>query len=152
MGVRRYRAAGGVVIDDRPTGSLPGPRMLLLERPSRGEVRLPKGHIDPGEEPLQAALRETREETGYAALEVLDDLGAQTVEFDHQGDRVIRDEHYYLLRLLSGQQIPRPPEDEAQFRVRWLPLEQAPQALTFAAEQEVARRAVQRYRALQTGS
>lgn len=147
MGIRRYRAAGGVVVDDAILAT-DGPLMLLLDRPSRGEVRLPKGHIDPGEDPLETALREVREETGYADLVVLDDLGSQRVEFDYQGDHVIRDEHYYLMRLASPARSPRPPEDEAQFQVRWVPLYQAPQELTYPAEQEMARRAVQRYQAL----
>ena len=42
MPKKRYLAAGGVVIHDG--------RMLVLDRPSRGEVRLPKGHIEGGED------------------------------------------------------------------------------------------------------
>ena len=42
MAERRYAAAGGVVVD--------GDRMLVLERPERNEVRLPKGHVEPGED------------------------------------------------------------------------------------------------------
>ncbi|WP_119421171.1 NUDIX hydrolase [Desertibaculum subflavum] len=41
---------------------------FLLVRPKRGgaEWVLPKGHIEAGEGPEQAALRETAEETGFA--------------------------------------------------------------------------------------
>ena len=51
-------------------------KLLVLERPARGEVRLPKGHVEPGEAPREAALREVREEAGYADLEIVADLGA----------------------------------------------------------------------------
>jgi len=88
--VVRYRAAGGVVVD--------GERVLVLRRPGRGEVRLPKGHIDPGETPRAAALREVGEESGYADLEIVADLGTQTVEFDWDGRHYVRDEHYFLMQ------------------------------------------------------
>lgn len=134
----RYSSAGGVVID--------GGRMLVLDRPSRQEVRLPKGHIEPGEEPAVAAIRETYEESGYADLVIVCDLGSQVVEFDHEGRHYIRTEHYFLMELASRRQIERSPTDATQFQVRWIPADQAPDGLTFAAEQSVARRAIAAYR------
>ncbi len=43
---------------------------------NRYELAFPKGHIEPGEEPLAAGNRELQEETGYAAkrLELLDSV------------------------------------------------------------------------------
>lgn len=115
--------------------------MLLLDRPSRGEVRLPKGHIDPGESAAETALRETEEESGYADLEIVEDLGRRVVEFDFDGRHVIREEHYFLMRLRSEMQTPRNAKDHAQFEVMWVALADAPAQLTYAAEQEVAARA-----------
>ena len=134
-----YIAAGGVIIDDG--------RMLLLDRPSRGEVRLPKGHIDPGEDAEETALRETTEETGYVDIEIVEPLGRHVVEFEYEGMRVVRTEEYFLMRLRSDALIVRSPKDEAQFHVRWEPIESAPAQLTYAAEQAVARKAVQLYHA-----
>ncbi|MBX3422875.1 MAG: NUDIX domain-containing protein [Pirellulaceae bacterium] len=48
-------------------------QFLLLKHNNRWD--LPKGHIDPGEDLLTAALRETEEETG---------IGSQQVEVDDQ--------------------------------------------------------------------
>lgn len=134
MALKQYAAAGGVVIDDE--------RMLLLDRPLRREVRLPKGHIDPGETAAQAALRETTEESGYDDLEILDDLGSQVVRFTFQGNDFIRTEHYFLMRLVSPRTTPRNPKDEAQFTPIWLPLAEAVRRLTFDAEQQFAQRAI----------
>ncbi len=135
MATKQYIAAGGVVIDDG--------RMLLLDRPLRREVRLPKGHIDPGETPEQAALRETAEESGYADLEITGDLGRQVVSFNFQGDDFVRTEQYFLMRMVSPRRVARSRKDEAQFTPIWLPLAEAVQRLTFEAEQQFAQRAVE---------
>lgn len=134
MKIVRYTAAGGVVIDKG--------KMLLLDRPSRQEIRLPKGHIEEGETPAVAALRETAEESGYADLAVVAALPTQVVEFDHAGKHIIRTEHYFLMRKISDQQRKRTPEDEAQFRVVWVALADAENLLTYAAEKAIARQAI----------
>ena len=134
MGFREYAAAGGVVINDG--------KMLLLDRPQRNEMRLPKGHIEPGEEPVETALREVREETGLAELEITGDLGEQIVEFDYQGDHYRRTERYYLMRWAGEGSLKRSKKDEADFRPVWAPIAQAAALLTYAAERDVAERAI----------
>jgi 8-oxo-dGTP pyrophosphatase MutT (NUDIX family) len=103
-------------------------------------VRLPKGHTKKGESAQETALREVKEESGYADLEILADLGQQTVEFTHKDARVIRSERYFLMRLHSAHQAARK-EKELQFVPDWLDWDQALQELTFAAEQEWVQRA-----------
>jgi 8-oxo-dGTP pyrophosphatase MutT (NUDIX family) len=148
-----YRAAGGVVLDD-------GDRVLLIERwmprPARAdgkpalvlEVRLPKGHVEPGETDEQAARREVCEETGYCGLAVIADLGEIVNEFDWPGKdlHVLRHEHYYLMRLTDparrAPHFDRPDADEARFTPRWAAdLAQAETLITFASEREFVRRA-----------
>ena len=134
-----YRAAGGVVVHSKGL-------VLVLERPSRHEIRLPKGHVDTGENALQTALREIGEEAGFRqGLHLLADLGVQHVAFTHQGACYERDEHYFLLHREGTLTPDVPPED--QFRPRWLTWEEAERALTFAAEREWVRRAHAVYRA-----
>lgn len=130
-----YRAAGGVVVHQG--------KVLLLDRPSRGEVRLPKGHIEEGESPAEAASREVREETGYAHLEVVADLGTQQVQFldTFRGRQVTRDERYFLMRLRDEQQVERG-EHEHQFIPIWVPVSDAVARLTFETEGEFVRRAL----------
>jgi len=118
-----------------PDLSVEETHLLLLDRPRRAEVRLPKGHIDPGESAEEAALRETCEESGYCDLEILADLGRRTVEFEYKGRHYEREDHYFLMRLLSARQTARPASDARQFKVVWAPLSEACGQLTFEIEQ-----------------
>jgi 8-oxo-dGTP pyrophosphatase MutT (NUDIX family) len=127
----RYTAAGGVVVHDG--------RVLVLRRPGRGEVRLPKGHVEPGESVQAAAVRETGEESGYADLMVVADLGTQVVEFDYAGRHVVRHEQYFLMALASH--LDSSAGGEEQFEPLWLTWDEALVALTFEEEREWVRRA-----------
>ena len=129
----RYQAAGGVVVDENN-------RVLVLRRPSRDEVRLPKGHVEKGESHLEAALREVTEESGYSDLFVLADLGHQVVRFEYQERRVVRDEYFFMLKLQDTHRIERDAK-ELQFDPDWMGWDQALTILSFAAEREWVRRA-----------
>jgi 8-oxo-dGTP pyrophosphatase MutT (NUDIX family) len=148
MRLREYTAAGGVVLDHSG-------RVLLIERwLERGgevihEVRLPKGHVDPGESDEEAARRETCEESGYCALEVIADLGTSVTEFDKplgedEREHVRRTERFFLMRLTDerrGEPNFQTP-DEARFRPRWaVNLAEAERLLTYASEKDFAGRA-----------
>jgi len=61
---RRAFSAGAVVFRREPGGH----RYLLLRAYRNWDF--PKGEVEPGEDPLEAALREVREETGLSALEL----------------------------------------------------------------------------------
>jgi ADP-ribose pyrophosphatase YjhB (NUDIX family) len=132
----QYQAAGGVIIHDG--------KMLLLDRPTRGEVRLPKGHVEPGESPRETALREVREEAGYADLEILADLGMVMNHFfvPDKACEVMREEIFFLMTLRSDELFVRDDHDADQFQAIWVPLDEAPARLTFESEEEFARRAI----------
>ena len=133
--VVRYVAAGGVVVHNG--------RVLVLRRPGRGEVRLPKGHVEPGEKAEETALREVGEESGYADLVLGADLGAQEVAFNYAGRRYERTERYFLMTLmtLAGDAEAAHSGGEVQFDPLWLAWGDALQALSFEAEREWVRRA-----------
>lgn len=136
--VRRYSSAGGIVVR-RPDGYV----LVLLRAgrlgpEGRPEVRLPKGHIESGEDPQQTALREVHEEAGLFSLEVVAWLGRQSVEFDWQGVHYIRNETYYLMTTTGSTRHEKP---ERQFERQWLSWEHALSQLTFEAEREWLRRA-----------
>ncbi len=129
----KYITGGGVVFNND--------QVLLLDRPQRGEIRLPKGHVDPGEIPAETAIRETGEETGYIDLDIVADLGQTLVEFEYRGKYFSRTEYYYLMKLNSKRQRKRPGHDRAQFRPFWCSVEEGLELLTFREERAVLQKA-----------
>ena len=132
MKVRRYSSSGGVVIHDD--------RVLLIKKKEGSEIRLPKGHIEPGESREESARREVVEETGYAHLRIRADLGCLDVEFEFQGAWVQRNESFFLMDLTDPTPLPRAAHEEAKFEVFWAVPENAATLLTFASEREFFRR------------
>jgi 8-oxo-dGTP pyrophosphatase MutT (NUDIX family) len=129
--VIEYTTAGGVVYQEG--------RILVLQRPSRNEVRLPKGHIDPGETAAEAAIREVIEESGCCRdLTILADLGEMVVHFEYNGRHYRRTEYYFL--MTAGKTGP-PSSGEAEFIPTWLTWAEAEASLSYEAEREWLRRA-----------
>lgn len=122
----------------------PGEHVLVLRRRNRlgpsgqAEIRLPKGHIEQGESRRRAALREVAEEAGLLDVEVLADLGHQVVVFNWDGYHYIRDESYFLMKVVPRARFQEP---EYQFERLWLTWDDALAQLTFGAEREWIRRA-----------
>ena len=89
-------SAGGLVVDEQ------GNVLLIRARNLRNQPvwTLPKGTLQAGETSADAALREVREETGYAC-EVVRDLGPVTYWFHRDGQRIKKTVHWYLMRPLE---------------------------------------------------
>ena len=132
-------SAGGLVVD---LGGLP-PRAAVIARLNRAgrlEWCLPKGHLEDGETPEQAAIREIEEETGIRGR-VLGRLGTIDFWFSVEGKRVHKLVHHYLLEATGGSlSIANDPDREA-VDVAWVPLDQLGKTLAFPNERKLAREA-----------
>jgi 8-oxo-dGTP pyrophosphatase MutT (NUDIX family) len=107
---------------------------------------LPKGLVDPGEKPLQTALREVQEETGVTAVPVtkLADIKYVYVRSWGDGERVFKIVSFYLMRYGSGRIDNIVPEMRIEVgRALWIRLQDAPQLLAYKGEKEIARRALE---------
>jgi len=139
---KHHRTAGGVVINSK------GEVLVIVRDIERDgalvhEVRLPKGHIDPGESAERAAMREVCEESGYCHLRIAGDLGTGRSNFTFRGKSHERDEQYYLMELTDPtHESPQPMSDEeALFEPVWLPLAEAAGQMTYESEREFVTRA-----------
>lgn len=118
--------ACGFIVFRRLVGSIPPPGSVefLLLQTSYGEHHWtpPKGHVDPGEDDLTTALRETKEEAGLGAehLQVIDDF-VQKLHYEVRGKSK---EVLYWLAELRDPGIAVTLSDEHQ-DYRWAQLEEA---------------------------
>ena len=107
---------------------------------------LPKGLVDPGEKPLDAALREVREETGITAVPIkkLGDSKYVYVRSWGDGERVFKIVSFYLLRYESGRIDNIADEMRIEVaRAQWVRLEDAPKLLAYGGEKQMARQALE---------
>ena len=117
-------AAGAVVTR---TGSK-GTEFLLVHRGYRQDWTFPKGKVDPGEHVLTAAVREVREETGFAIK-----LGISLPTQTYKVEGKLKDSHYWLGELLAGEFIANDEVDE----IAWLSFDQAAKRLTYEHDHDV---------------
>jgi len=134
-GDEQERSAGGVVFRGRDAIVI-----VPTRRGAQGQrvLALPKGHVDPGETPDLTAAREVREETGVDA-DLVEKLGEVRYFYQRDGKRIFKRVTFYLFAYRSGSLDDH--DDEVE-EARWIPLEEATQALSYDGEREMAARAL----------
>ncbi len=130
-------SAGGLVVDSTgKLGLLIGRRDLKDATGKRILWSLPKGHIEEGETPEEAALREVQEETGIVSV-IEKSLGVIDFWFMAGGKRIHKTVHHYLFRenggLLAAQ------ESEVD-EVAWFPLTEIVDRLAYPDEKKLIAR------------
>jgi 8-oxo-dGTP pyrophosphatase MutT (NUDIX family) len=99
--------------------------------------------IGPGERADETALREVSEETG-ARGRIVRKLGNTRYVYTWAGERVFKVVTFYLLEYTGGRLGDLPAEHAHEVdEVRWLRLADAPTALAYEGEREMARRALE---------
>jgi 8-oxo-dGTP pyrophosphatase MutT (NUDIX family) len=147
---RQERSAGGVVFRVAP-GSQGSPRALfLLIRDSYRNWGFPKGHVEKGEPPEQAALREVAEETGLAELSLRGEIDTIDWYFRFRGRLIHKFCHFYLIESAGEETCPQ--REEGITACRWLPLEEALEMISYANARDVLRRAAELMNGVATSS
>ena len=104
-------AGGGVLWRQGPDG---GVRIAVVHRPRYDDWSLPKGKLDPGELPLDAACREVKEETGFDVIAERS-LGSTSYRVLLNGRDVAKRVDWWALRAVGGRFQPNPEVDALEW-------------------------------------
>jgi 8-oxo-dGTP pyrophosphatase MutT (NUDIX family) len=131
---REEVSAGGVVVrieNGRP--------VFLLIRDSYRNWGFPKGHLETGETPDAAALREVSEETGLEDLRLRGEIETIDWYFRFRGRLVHKVCHFFLMQTES--ETTSPQRDEGITACRWESFERACSLVSYENARAVLRRA-----------
>lgn len=113
--VVRETTSGGVVFRrNKKTNKLE----ILLIQDAKSRWTIPKGHVEPNEEPKQTAEREIREETGLQEMRVMNWLGKVNFRYRRSHTLVLMTMHIYLVQGLGETSELNP--EEWLTGIKWL--------------------------------
>ena len=131
---RDETSAGGVVF--RLDGGHP---LYLLIRDSYQNWGFPKGHLETGEVPEAAALREVSEETGLSDLSIRGSIDTIDWFFRFRGQLIHKVCHFFLMQTRESSTLPQ--RAEGITACRWSPYEDASSLVSYPNARDVLRRA-----------
>lgn len=113
--------------------------LFLIIRDSYDNWGFPKGHVEDGEQPEAAALREVSEETGLGSLTVRGTIDTIDWYFRFRGRLIHKICHFYLMETDRADTSPQ--RAEGITACRWETYEEAAQLVSYANARDVLRRA-----------
>ena len=92
-------------------------KYLFIEK--KGKLDLPKGHIEPGEDPTTCALREVSEESGITGQTILKEVCPTYHTYSWEGISYLKKTSWFLMQY-NGKMITVPQTGEGITNVEWL--------------------------------
>ena len=92
-------------------------KYLFIEK--KGKLDLPKGHIEPGEEPDSCALREVSEECGISGHSIVKSLPPSYHTYSWEGISYLKKTSWFLMSY-NGIMVTEPQVSEGITKVEWL--------------------------------
>jgi len=139
---QRETSAGGVVFRRGAEGVV---RFLLI-RDSYKNWGFPKGHLEPGEPPAEAARREVAEETGLSDLVLRGPIQVIDWYFRFRGKTIHKYCHFFLFESRQGDPVPQ--AEEGITDCAWHQLAEAVRTISYANARGVLERAAEMVQAL----
>ncbi len=134
----RVYSSGGIVLQEHQGGTC----LLLVRKRDSGAWTLPKGHLDTGESEEQTAVREVREETGYAVV-VNEKVGEICFTYMKNGQHFEEVASFFLMEPLRAGA--REATEEIG-DVQWFPIDEALDLMSYENEKNLVRLALKSWK------
>lgn len=141
---QRETSAGGVVFRRGPPPD--GQVRFLLIRDSYKNWGFPKGHLEAGEPPAEAARREVAEETGLDELVLHGPIKVIDWYFRFRGKTIHKYCHFFLFESRRGDPVPEVAEGITE--CVWWPFTEARDTVSYDNARDVLRQAAEMQQAL----
>lgn len=102
---------------------------ILLIQDSKGRWTIPKGHIEPGENAKQTAIREIGEEAGLFHIHVMMWLGKIHFQYRRVDKLVLMTTQIYLVRALDNDEVPT--KEQWMKGIKWFKFNEALDAIEY---------------------
>lgn len=102
---------------------------ILLIQDSKGRWTIPKGHIEPGENARETAIREIGEEAGLFHIEVLTWLGKIHFQYRRVDKLVLMTTQIYLVKSLDNKETPT--KEQWMRGIKWFSFKDAIHAIEY---------------------
>lgn len=133
-------SAGGLIV------SRDNPQLVaLISHRNRGggvDWCIPKGHVELGENYIQTAIREVKEETGIQG-KVLEKIGEISYSFKIGPKRIRKTVHHYLLEQVDGELTFAGDPTGEVLDVQWFEIASIDEVLAHENERKIAERALE---------
>ena len=121
-------------------------KVLLLQHPdttTSGHWDFPKGHVEKGEDELQTALRELKEETGIDNIKIVDDFNHHISYIFFRDNETILKEVIFFLGITNQEKVSISSEHQ---KFVWLQYESAYERLTYDNAKKTLKKAFDFYK------
>jgi 8-oxo-dGTP pyrophosphatase MutT (NUDIX family) len=121
-------------------------QVLLLQHPDTiisGHWDFPKGHVEKGEDEIQTALRELKEETGIDKVKIIDDFHHLISYNLLRGEETILKEVVFFLGITNQEKVSISSEHQSFV---WLQYESAYERLTYDNAKKTLKKAFDFYK------
>lgn len=112
--VVRETTSGGIVFRKDKDGKV----QILLMQDAKHRWTIPKGHVEPNEDPRDTAAREITEETGLQEMKVYSWLGKVNFRYRREHTLVLMTMHIYLVEAKGDSNKLKP--EEWLNDIKWL--------------------------------
>ena len=119
---------------------------VLLIRDGYGRWTWPKGNIEEGESPQDAAIREIGEEAGLKNLDIIDKIDAVHYFYRLKGKLIFKTVYLYLFEAKGNERL-KALECEIE-DARWLPPEEALKNIEYKGAKKILKKAIDRFKKL----